>query len=397
MRLLHVVPTYFPAVRYGGTIHSVHGLCAALAARDHDVHVFTTNVDGPGDSAVPLGRPVNRDGVKVWYFPSRRLRRLYWSPPMARALRRDVESFDLVHLHSVFLWPTWAAARAALRAGVPYVLSPRGMLVKDLFKARSRYAKSAWMALIERANLVHAAGIHATSAVEAIELKDFGYRLRGRIFEVPNGVAVTAKLSLEQRPESPYLVILGRISWKKRIEIALEALRLVEAVRLVIAGGDDEGLTAALRDRAASLGVPERVDFVGPVDGERKRQLLGGALALLMPSLSENFGNSALEAMAEGTPAIVVPQVGAADIVRESDAGFVVPPNGAAFADAVRQLQRNPELRARMSERARTAVAANYSWPAIGARMEHEYRALPTDFRKSTYSSRDPDCQARQN
>ncbi len=95
MRLLHVVPTYLPAVRYGGPIQSVHGLCAALAARGHDVHVFTTNVDGPGDSAVPLGRPVDMDGVNVWYFPSRWLRRLYWSPPMARALKRDVGTFDL--------------------------------------------------------------------------------------------------------------------------------------------------------------------------------------------------------------------------------------------------------------------------------------------------------------
>jgi glycosyltransferase involved in cell wall biosynthesis len=106
------------------------------------------------------------DGVKVWYFPSRRLRRLYWSPPMARMLASEIGSFDLVHLHSVFLWPTWAAARAARRRGIPYALSPRGMLVKDLLRARSRYAKTAWIALIERANLAHAAGIHVTSPVE---------------------------------------------------------------------------------------------------------------------------------------------------------------------------------------------------------------------------------------
>ena len=84
MRLLHVTPTYLPATRYGGPIQSVHGLCTALAARGHDVHVFTTNVDGRGDSAVPLARCVPTDGVGVWYFPSRWLRRLYWSPPMAR-------------------------------------------------------------------------------------------------------------------------------------------------------------------------------------------------------------------------------------------------------------------------------------------------------------------------
>ena len=53
LRLLHVVPTYLPAVRYGGPIQSVHALCRALAAQGHVTDVFTTNVDGPGDSDVP--------------------------------------------------------------------------------------------------------------------------------------------------------------------------------------------------------------------------------------------------------------------------------------------------------------------------------------------------------
>jgi len=376
MRLLHVVPTYLPATRYGGPIQSVHGLCAALAARGHDVHVFTTSVDGPGDSPVPLGRPVDRDGVSIWYFPSRWLRRVYWSPPMAAALRWDTRSFDLVHLHSVFLWPTWAAARAARAAGVPYVLSPRGMLVKALFRSRSPVVKATWMTLVERANLERAAAVHVTSALEGAELANFGCRLDGRVVEVPNGVALGPALPAGPGPGSDYVLMLGRISWKKRVETALEALQHLDRIRLVIAGGDDEGLVPALRAHAASLGILERVEFAGPVAGDVKRRLLGGALALLMPSLSENFGNSVLEAMAEGTPAIVVPQVGVADFVRESGAGFVVAPTAAALADAVRRLQRDPELLAGMRARARAAVAESRSWPAIAARMEDVYRAL---------------------
>ena len=117
LRLLHIVPTYLPALRYGGPIRSVHALCRALAADGHDVHVFTTNVDGSDDSDVPLARPVDLEGVKVTYFPSRRLRRLYWSPPMRRALAASVGGFDVVHLHAVYLWPIWAGARAARAAG----------------------------------------------------------------------------------------------------------------------------------------------------------------------------------------------------------------------------------------------------------------------------------------
>jgi len=113
MRLLHVVPSYLPAVRYGGPVFAVHALCSALAKRGCDVAVFTTNVDGHGESAVPLGVPGLMDGVNVRYFRSHWLRRLYYSSAMARALHEQCGSFDAVHLHSVFLWPTWAAARAA--------------------------------------------------------------------------------------------------------------------------------------------------------------------------------------------------------------------------------------------------------------------------------------------
>src|SRR5215472_4792374 len=111
MRIVHVVPSYLPAVRHGGPIFSVHGLCRALAARGHQVEVFTTNVDGPNDSPVPLETGVELDGVQIRYFPSHNLRRLYWSPPLARALRASLTNCSVMHLHSVFLWPTWAAAR----------------------------------------------------------------------------------------------------------------------------------------------------------------------------------------------------------------------------------------------------------------------------------------------
>src|SRR6516162_11089244 len=95
MRILHVVPSYLPAVRYGGPIFAVHGLCRALAARGHHVEVFTTNVDGPNNSAVPLGISVPLDGVHVRYFPSKKIRRLYWSPPLGRTLKSHIAEFTV--------------------------------------------------------------------------------------------------------------------------------------------------------------------------------------------------------------------------------------------------------------------------------------------------------------
>ena len=82
LRILQVVPTYFPAVRYGGPIRSVHCLSKALVERGHEVHVFTSSMDGPNDLDVPLVTPVNMDGVLVHYFPVRWLRRLCWCRAM---------------------------------------------------------------------------------------------------------------------------------------------------------------------------------------------------------------------------------------------------------------------------------------------------------------------------
>src|SRR3954468_3967498 len=121
LKILHVVPTYYPAVRYGGPIRSVHGLAVALLRRGHDVHVYTTILDGPDDRDVPVDTPVILDGVTVRYFRVPCLRRLHWSPGLERRLQQSISEFDVVHLHSVFLWPTWAAARAAVRHGIPYI------------------------------------------------------------------------------------------------------------------------------------------------------------------------------------------------------------------------------------------------------------------------------------
>ena len=121
MKVLHVVPTYWPAVRYGGPIFSIHSLCRTLVQAGDEVEVFTTNVDGPGVLDVELEEPTDIDGVSVSYFPCRWSRRLYHSPELRNALQRRVRDFDLVHLHSVFLLPTLAAARRATNQGIPYI------------------------------------------------------------------------------------------------------------------------------------------------------------------------------------------------------------------------------------------------------------------------------------
>src|SRR5262245_32315117 len=159
-------------------MYSVHSLCVALAKRGHDMLVYTTNVDGLGESDVPIDTPVEMDGVSVNYFATGRGRRLFRSPAMGVRFKRTIGGFDLVHLHSAFLWPTTAAAVAARRYNVPYVLSPRGMLVADLIRRKSRWAKEAWIRLFERRNAAEAAAVHVTANLEGLEFSRLGFKDR---------------------------------------------------------------------------------------------------------------------------------------------------------------------------------------------------------------------------
>ena len=378
MKLLHVVPSYLPAVRYGGPIYSVHALCAALAARGHDVDVYTTNADGAGISDVPVGVRVLRDGVAVTYFPTGAGRRLFRSPAMRAALAANVRTFDIVHTHSVFLWPTLAAARAARRFGIPYVMSPRGMLVGDLIQRKSSFLKRAWIALFERRNLAAAAAVHATSELEAAEIQRL--RLPFRTMRIiPNGIDSPAAADMpapqsQSAPRLPVILSLGRINWKKRLDLLIEALPHVPQARLIIAGNDEERCRAKLELLAQRLGVDHRVEFAGPVYGADKWRLLACADLFALLSHSENFGNAALEAMAAGVPVVTRSAVGIAGAVRREGAGVVVDGDAAMVGAAMASLLADPAERQRMSAAGRRAARELFSWPAIAASMEDLYR-----------------------
>lgn len=389
MRLLHVVPTYLPAWRHGGPIRAVHGLARALVARGHQVEVLTTDLHGDGRLDVPLGTPVDLDGVSVRYFPVRSLRRLSYAPAMRAALR-DLGRFDAVHLHSVFQWPTLAAARAAERAGVPWIVAPRGMLVPELIAARGRFRKSLWLRLFERRTIERAAGFHATTEIEARDARRLGLHLP-TVYVVPNGVEAEpwagdlealapAVRELISSPE-PFVLVLGRVSWKKGIDRLIQALALVTGARLAIAGNDEEVLIPRLERLAERSQARDRVRFLGPVDGADKAALLARCAILAMPSTSENFGNSLLEAMAAGRPVLATPGVGLAPLIAEVGCGKVVEGDAESLAAALREMLADPRALGEMGRLGRLAAEERYGWPGIAERMEAVYREVAAGWR----------------
>jgi len=300
-------------------------------------------------------------------------------------LARETAAFDVLHLHSVFLWPTWAAARSARKARVPYLVSPRGMLVKELIERRNRFVKSAWIKLIEKSNLERASTIHVTSELEAAELARFNWQLPPAV-TIPNGVddpdviAGGEELSPDVREsakDQPLVLFLGRLSWKKGLDRLLKAFSLTADGTLAIVGTDDEGLVRQLQHLAESLRISDRVRFLPrTVLGRDKEHLFAAARLFVLQSYSENFGNTVLEAMRRGVPVVATPEVGASEVVRQAESGIVAHGEPEPLGEAIDRLVNDAELASAMGEAGRRCVLHQYSWPHIAARMEELYQRL---------------------
>jgi glycosyltransferase involved in cell wall biosynthesis len=384
MKILHVVPTYLPAVRYGGPIYSVHALCRNLAAAGHQVHVFTTSVNGAKDSNVPHDQPVDLDGVQIHYCRSRRLRRLYYSADLATQLRLYVGKFDVLHLHSVFLFPTLVGVRASIRAQVPYVLSPRGMLIRDLIERRNAGIKRAWIHLVERTNLTRAARIHLTSKEEQRALIDLHLALAPTAI-IPNGVDIPRSFSPDAVSSDVRALVaqgfdvlsFGRISWKKGLDCLIRAMAALPNARVLMAGNDEDNLTPSLRNVAKEYGVGDRVQFLPRQIGAADREaLFSAARVFALPSLSENFGNVVAEAMIRGLPVVVTERVGAAEIVEDSGGGMAVGSDPKEFASALASLLDSDGRGAAMGAAGARYARERLTWSGIAGRFEDLYAEI---------------------
>ncbi len=380
MKVLVFAPNYFPATRYGGPVRSSHGLAKALVERGHHIEVFTTNVDGPNVLDVPLDRAVELDGVLVRYFPIATPRRIYRSPALEAALRFALPQADVLHVNGMFLWPGPAAGRMAARAKLPTIISPRGMLMPDMVKGKSRLAKMVWIAALERQSLSRAAFIHVTSEEEAQGLRDSRLDL-APLALIGNGVDLPERLPTETEMEEVWrgiprgrrVAFLGRLDWTKGVDLAVEAVRRVEGATMLIGGPDQIGLRATLEYRLVRENGTTVARFLGAVDGTTKWALLAGADVVVAPSIRESFGIAIAEAMAVGTTVLCSAGVGLAPAIARIDAGCVVARDVDSLGRQLVSLLENYDRRRRFGAAARILMASEFGWAAIASRMESTY------------------------
>ena len=365
MKILHVVPSYYPATYWGGPIFSVYALNNALASQpDVVLTVLTTDTAG-----AKVREHLNKTGLAGLYpdqevVITRRLAGSSVSFELLQKLPRLVRRADVVHLTATYNFPTIPTLLLCRIFDKPLVWSPRGA-IQDAHEwqgTKRRRLKRWWERLC---NILIRPGrviAHTTSERERVATQE---RIpNATALVVANGVDIP-ELSMARAwcPDGRLrLMYLGRLSPKKGIENLLEAVSLLNdpSISLTIYGAGDADYTTRLKSMARQLGlIDDLVSFAGHVDGTDKSAAFACADVCIVPSYTENFCMVVAEALAHGLPVISSWGTPWAEI-EENHCGLWVNNSPDSLAQAIIKI-RTMEL-PEMGNRGREWMKQYFSW-----------------------------------
>lgn len=385
MNVLYVSSGLDP--RTGGTATAAVSVALAATRAGLAATLAVPVEAGTEDLVAPSIATLRAAGVRVETFPfatmpgildkalNRRAVRWAVSPALGEWLAGHARAYDVIHAHSVWVWSTVQATRAARKANRPVVVMPHEGLTRfDMERAGSppmRLAKR----LLRRFYL---------SRVDRFVFSSDLERLDSRFDGDPKGVVAAHPVMDETDPPPPpgarrpgplRVGFLGRFHAKKNLRLLIDGVAAAGDAELIVGGEGTPEQGAMLRAHAKRRGLTDRVHWVGFVPAARRAEFYRSVDLIAMPSAFECFGLVAAEAMAHGTPVLVSPTVGVAATIDAAECGMVVPPRGDAIAAALRRIATDDSL-ALWAPRAQATALAEYSLAAHGQRLAEVYASV---------------------
>ena len=406
MKIAVVVPSYWPAIQYGGTISCLHDLNKAMVAKGVGVTVFTIHVGL--DEAIERNVPIDVDGVTVYYFSfSKSLEALgstgwQYSRTLANKLKHSIKQFDIVSISAIWSYPAAIAAFYCGKFNKPYIVSPHGMIYPYTFK-KKYWKKLPYYKFITERILRNASAIHYTTKDERDKCHQY-LQLRNKAFIIPNGLNLDEYKFKSNKDgllaiyphlrNKKVILFLGRITWKKGLDILIDAFGKLamerEEYHLLIVGNDEGRYIEQIKTRIkmrelkyndlssemTAFDDSARVTFTGILQGEKKIMAFSGSDIFVLPSYSENFGMTVIEAMASGTPVIISDQVGLSGDINKNDAGIIIETSAQSLYNGLMQLAANEQHRKELSKNGRDMVEKNYSINYVAEKTINIYNKL---------------------
>ncbi|MHA8060780.1 glycosyltransferase [Aquirufa beregesia] len=380
-RVLQVSPAYYPAISIGGPIFTNLTFSKALEDIGCHVEVLSTTQGLSKDQIeqLPSTQPSTTEfSYPIWRFPYYGYSNYTFSPGLFIWLCRNVQKFDLVVLQAVWNFPIMAAYLACKWHKIPYVIIPHGSLYDETFHLKSSRFKKVFLSLYVKKMLIMAQQVIFSTKDEALKVRNFlSIPIRSNI--IPNIVDVqkfeilptkgTFRQKFAISTERLILTHFGRVTIKKGINYVLEILpNLVQRypnVLYVIAGSEEDNYLDELRSMIKKKNLEQHVIFTGLLPSNEGIELLVDTDVFVLPSLSENFGMSVVEAMLCEIPVVISEHVGIALDLKEENCAYVIQLNNSSLERAVLELIENPSKRISLGKKGKVFVKQNYSYKAV--------------------------------
>jgi glycosyltransferase involved in cell wall biosynthesis len=382
LRVLHVGKYYPPFA--GGMENFLADLLGALRERGIDARGLVHDHSGRRSKRLERGDPPQEDYVRrvpsygtLLYAPL--------SPGFPSALRRQIRNFrpDLLHLHLPNTSAFWVLAIGCAKQ-VKWVIHWHSDVVPSNIDGRLSTAYRLYRPF-EQAVLKRATSVVATSDRYLASSEPLS-RWRHKCGVIPLGLdpkrfrrpAAADVLWAEVLwgSEKHRVLSVGRLTYYKGHEILIRAAASLENTRILVVG---EGhLGGRLREQADSMGLRDRVRFLGSVTESEIRSLLSTCDCLCLPSIerTEAFGLVLLEAMVFAKPVVAsdIPGSGVGWVVKHGETGWLVDPdNHDALSVALKRLLEKPNMLEGMGEAGRKRFESFFQIDAVASAVTRLY------------------------
>jgi len=379
MHILHVMADLL--IESGGPTRVVASLTKPLDSLGVKSTVFAPAARSDMDSIIWP------EAAEVQLFSPGWLARVWpgHSPQMARELQKNIDRFDLVHIHELWHHPHYAAAVSSRRSRVPYIVSPDGTLGSRALRHKA-LKKWVYSTIVQRKLLQRSVLVHAMTKAEADQLRRFGVSRPAAV--VPWGIdaAEFADLPPRESFEQKYprltgkrvVLFMGRLDAVKGLDVLIPAFARVADGRddlFMVIAGPDRGYGAEVARLIGEAGLAGRSAVVGTLDTEDRLAALARADVFVLPSYSEGFSVAVLEALAVGCPAVITHNCNFPEVA-SADAALAVEPEVGQVAGALAEILDQPEFARRIGARARALIAKRYTWDRIAGLFVEMYRSV---------------------
>jgi len=395
MKLLMISPAHLHGFKIGGPIASMESMNKGLVNEGVFVDVLATPYGLDDEKKEILNAWQEVDDIKnyrVKYFKYWGYGNFTFSPSLVIETFKIIKEYDIVVCNGIMNFPLIFSALIALIKKKPYTFKPHGTLYRETFELKSKFIKKLFYNLLVKHLLIKCSGVQFTTLDE--KEKVFKYlKIYPKSYIVPNSIDVNKYSKIPQRgdflKEYPLLenkrliVFYGRITAKKGMDILIKSFYKLSNefpdLHLIIAGSDEENYSLKVKKWILNYRLSEKVTFTGLLTGVNKYSVLVDSEIFVLPSYSENFGMSVIEAMLCGIPVVISNGVGIYNEVYSNNAGIVTDISIDSVYAGIKELLQNEIVRKEYIDKGKVFVREYYNQETIAKQLVKQYKKILND------------------